>query len=393
MKPLDGIDVVSLGQIYNGPYCSLLLSYLGADVVKVEPPEGERVRQRDEEGLTPEAVMLNSSKRSITIDITTDRGKELLKSLVEKADILVENYSSGTMDRLDLGYKTLSKINPKLIYAHGSGYGEEGPYTKYPAMDLTVQSMSGIVHATGFEDGPPVKSGAQVADFMGGINLFGAVLAALYQREQTGNGQFVEAAMFDAVYPMMMSPIAATYRDRETPPRTGNRHSGLALSPYNIYTAEDGYIAIFCVNEKHWKSLTEVLERDDLRSDSRFESNAKRAQNMDEVDAIIEEWTADQSRDQIAEKLLTNGVPCGPVQTVEEVHNDPHLEQRGMVIEMEHPEFGPVRVPGLPLRLHDSDDPDIQPAPGIGEHNGEILRENLNLSDTEISELEDEGVI
>jgi len=260
-------------------------------------------------------------------------------------------------------------------------------------MDLTIQSMSGVVHSTGFEDGPPVKCGAQVADFMGGINLFAAVMTALYHRERTGDGQFVEAAMFDSVYPMLMSPISATYRENETPSRTGNRHSGLALSPYNIYQAADGYIAIFCVSEKHWQALAAVLDRDGLASNPRFESNQKRAQHMDELDSIVEDWTMDKTRDDIADILLENDVPCGPVQTVEEVHNDPHLEQRGMVQEVDHPEFGPVRVPGLPLRLQSSDEPDIKPAPGTGQHNEEILSEFLGLTENQLDQLVEEEVI
>lgn len=392
MRPLDGIDVVSLGQIYQGPYCALLLSYLGADVVKVEPPGGENVRSRDEEGFTPEAVMLNSGKRSVTLDLKTERGRELFRELARAADVVVENYAPGTAERLGIGYETLSAENHGLVYAHGSGYGEAGRYAGYPAMDLTVQAMGGVMDVTGFPEHPPVKAGVQVADFLGGIHLLAGVLAALYQRERTGEGQFVEVAMLDAIYPTLMSAVGAHYRAPDTPPRTGNRHSGLAISPYNVYETADGYLAIICVTERHWERLAALMDREDLAGDDRFGSNARRAANMEAIDEIVGEWAEDLRRDEAAAALLDAGVPCAPVRSVEEVLHDRHLEERGMVREIEHPAFGTIRVPGLPLRLHGADEPDVTPAPGPGEDGEEVLSE-LGLSPEEIRALREDGVI
>lgn len=392
MRPLDDVNVVSLGQIYNGPYCALLLAYLGADVVKVEPPGGENIRSRDEEGFTPEVVMLNSSKRSLTLDLKSDRGAELFRDLVGEADVLVENYAPGVMDRLGLGYETLSAENPELIYAHGSGYGESGRYTDYPAMDLTVQAMGGVMDVTGFPENPPVKAGVQVADFLGGVHLAAGVLSALYQRERTGEGQFVEVAMLDALYPTLMSSVAAYYRRPDAPPRTGNRHSGLAVSPYNVYETEDGYVAIICVNERHWERLTELMDRADLQDDPRFASNEQRAAQMDAVDELVGEWCSEWRRDDLADALLEAGVPCAPVKEHGEVIHDPHLADRGMVTEIDHPEFGPIRVPGLPIRLHDADGPEFDPAPGAGEDTEAVLR-SLGLSDDEIRRLREDDVV
>ena len=392
MRPLDDVNVVSLGQIYNGPYCALMLSYLGAEVVKVEPPGGENIRSRDEEGFTPEAVMLNSSKESVTLDLKSSRGKELFRGLVDRADVLVENYAAGVMDRLGLGYETLSENNPELIYAHGSGYGENGKYTDYPAMDLTVQAMSGVMDVTGYSENPPVKAGIQAADFVGGIHLAAGVLSALYQRERTGEGQFVEVAMFDALYPTLMSSLAAHYRYPDAPPRTGNRHSGLAVSPYNVYETDDGYVAIICVNERHWNRLTDLMDRDDLQDDPRFASNEARAENIDAVDQVIEEWTVSHERDQLADALLNAGVPSAPVKDVDEVIHDPHLEERGMVTEIDHPGFGTIRVPGLPINLSDADSATIEPAPAPGEDN-ETVFGALGYSSKEVADLEDDGVI
>jgi crotonobetainyl-CoA:carnitine CoA-transferase CaiB-like acyl-CoA transferase len=392
MRPLDDVSVVSLGQIYNGPYCALVLAYLGADVVKVEPPGGENIRSRDEEGMTPELVMLNSSKDSVVLDLKDDRGTELFRDLVREADVLVENYSTGTMDRLDLGYEALAEINPELIYASGSGYGESGPYTDYPAMDLTVQAMTGVMDVNGFPDNPPVKTGVQVADFMGGTHLAAAVLAALHQRDRTGEGQFVEVGMMEAVYPTLLSPMAAHYSTPDAPHRTGNRHSGLRISPYNVYEASDGYVAIICNAEHLWERLAGAIDRPELAEDPDFDSNEKRRKRMDEVDAIVEEWTTERTRDDAVDTLRRAGVPCAPVQTREEVLYDEHLEARGMIQEVEHPEAGTIRVPGLPMKLHGAEEPRIDVAEAAGASSREVLGE-LGITETELDRLEEAGVI
>jgi crotonobetainyl-CoA:carnitine CoA-transferase CaiB-like acyl-CoA transferase len=270
-RALDGVDVIDLGQVYHGPYASLMLAYLGANVIKVEPPFGEQLRDRVEPGEEPaELVMMNSSKQGITLDLSKDGGKEVFLDLVADSDVVIENFSTGTMEALDFGYERLNRVNPKLIYAHGSGFGERGPYKEYPAMDLTVQAMSGVTSVTGFEDQPPVKAGIAVADFMGGIHLAAGVLAALYQREFTGEGQYVEESMHDAVYPTLSSAVAAYYNESDAPQRTGNRHSGLNRAPYNVYEAMDGYVAIFCSTNDHWQQLLDVIGGSDLADEPRF---------------------------------------------------------------------------------------------------------------------------
>ncbi len=392
MRPLDDLSVVSLGQIYNGPYCALLLGYLGADVVKVEPPGGEQMRARDPAGMTPEVMMLNSSKDCIVLDLKTERGKALLCDLVVEADVLIENYSTGTMEDLDLGYDRLGDSNPELIYASASGYGEDGPYTDYPAMDLTVQAMTGVMDVTGYPDAPPVKAGAQIADFMAGVHLCVAILAALHQRDRTGDGQFVEVAMMEALYPTMTSPMAAHYTNPDAPPRTGNRHSGLRISPYNVYEAADGYVAIICVAEHHWERLATAMDRADLLEDGRFETNADRRDRMDEVDALVEAWTGVRSREEVVTTLREAGVPCAPVQERDEVLFDDHLDHRGMIREVEHPRHGTVRVPGLPMTLHAADGPVVEAAEAAGESTRDVLAD-LGLTDAELDGLVEDGVI
>lgn len=393
-QALDGLEVVDLGQIYNGAYCSLILSYLGANVTKVEPPFGEPLRSRVDEGEPPEFVMLNSNKDGITLNLKSDRGQELFKDLIRDADVLVENYAVGTMESFGLGYEALSEVNPSLIYAHASGFGDTGPKSDRLAMDLIVQAVGGIMDVTGFPDGPPVKTGIAAGDFLGGIHLAAGVLGALYQREQTGEGQFVEVGMYDAVYPSLLSQLGAYYKEDDVPPRTGNRHSGLAKCPYNAYETSDGYVTILCASNAHWQKLLEAIGREELKNEARLETNVKRLNHMDEVDSMIAEWTQERTRDQVEEELLEAGVPCGSVQTVEEVIHDPHLEERDMVKEIQHPAFGgSIRVPGSPIRLSESEMPEIQPSPTKGADNYDVLSEKLGLSEDEISELERDSII
>ena len=286
----DGVRVLELGQIYNGPYCGLLFAQLGADVIKVEPPGGEQLRFRSHQPIeSHEFVMLNSNKRSVVLDLKTDAGRQALLDLVETADVLIENFAPGTMERLQLGPARLLEHNPRLIVASGKGYGSTGPYAHMSAMDITVQAMSGSAAATGEPDGPPTKAGAAFVDFSGGIHLFGAISAALFQRERTGRGQIVEVSMHDTIYPMLASSLGGLHNhpDRQLPERTGNRHSGMALAPYNIYEASDGWIAIICISERHWRGVATALGRPELIDDPRFRTEKDRVANIDAVDEEV----------------------------------------------------------------------------------------------------------
>ncbi|MFB6311418.1 MAG: CaiB/BaiF CoA transferase family protein [Salinirussus sp.] len=392
-RALDGIDVIDLGQVYHGPYCGLMLSYLGADVVRIEPPDGEPLRGRVESGEPGPLVFLNSSKDGITLNLKRDRGKELLRELADEADVLIENFGVGTMDGLDLGYESLSERNPELVYAHGSGYGEHGPYRDLPAMDLTVQAMGGVMDVTGFPDAPPTKAGIAVSDFLGGIHLTAGILAALYQREFTGEGQFVEVSMHDTVFPTLASPLGSKFEGREAPPRTGNRHSGLAQCPYNVYAVENGYVAIFCIRDRHWDALVELFDRSELATDPRYETNTERSKRIDEVDGMVSEWVGNCDRDDLVDRLQSAGVPCAPVKELDEVAADPHLRERGMIEELDHPDFGTIPVPGPPIRLSESKAPDVEPAPTKGEHNEQVYSERFGLTQAEIEALDADGVI
>jgi crotonobetainyl-CoA:carnitine CoA-transferase CaiB-like acyl-CoA transferase len=370
MRPaFDGIRVLELGQIYNGPYCGLLLAQLGADVIKIEPPGGEPLRFRSHQSSeSHEFVMLNSNKQSVVLDLKTGAGRRALLDLVESADVLIENFAAGTMDRLQLGAERLLRHNPRLIVASGKGYGSTGPYAHMSAMDITVQAMSGSASATGDPDGPPTKSGAAFVDFSGGIHLFGAISAALFQRERTGRGQIVEVSMHDTIYPMMASSLGGLHNnpDRELPERTGNRHSGMAVAPYNIYPASDGWLAIICISERHWHGVATALGRRELIDDPRFHTEKDRVTNIDDVDEEVSSVTRTRPRADLVRDLQGAGVPCAPVKSIREVDTDEHLIQRGMIQFVEHPTRGRVPVPGCPLRLSDSPVAPLRAAPPLG---------------------------
>lgn len=394
-RPLADVRVLDLGQIYQGGYCGMLLSYMGADVVKVEPPWGENVRTRSEDGKPPQLQFLNPNKRGITVNLKSDRGRELLRELAGEADVLFENYSTGKMDSLGVGYDTLREANPGLIYAHGSGYGDDGPYAEYPAMDLTVQAMSGVMNTTGFPDGPPVKSGPAVCDFVGSLHLVAGIVSALYERERTGEGQYVEVGMFDAMYPTLASPVSAWTNRSDAPARTGNRHSGLAIAPYNAYEVEDGYVTIICIAERHWESLARLMGREDLIGVEKYSTKYRRAEHIDEIDAYVREWLDGRKKEAVVADLLDADVPCAAVKTVEELVDDPHLRHRGMLNYLPNQTDGrdEIPVPGMPIQYSGSEPPEVTPAPGLGEHTEEVLDELLSYAPSDVERLRDEDAL
>lgn len=388
-RPLEGVRVLDLGQIYQGGYCGLLLSYLGAEVIKVEPPWGENVRSRSEDGKPPQVQYLNSNKRGITLDLKSESGKQALADLAEKADILFENFTTGKMDELGVGYDTLKTVNPELIYAHGSGYGDFGPYADYPAMDLTVQAMSGVMNTTGFPDGPPVKAGPAVCDFISALHLLVGILGALYQRNRTDEGQYVEVGMFDCMYPTLASPVSSHVSEDDSPPRTGSQHSGLSIAPYNAYEVEDGYIAIICIAERHWEALAELMDREDLIGKDGYTSKVERAERIDKIDAIIQGWLTGRNKEDVIDLLLDTNIPCAPIQTVESIVDDPHLRERNMINDLPNQGEGrdTVPVPGMPIKFSDSEEPEVTQAPLLGEHTEEVLAEIAGYDGDTIDEL------
>ena len=260
-------------------------------------------------------------------------------------------------------------------------------------MDLTIQAMGGIMHTTGFPDNPPVKAGPAISDFLGGIHLATGILGALVQRERTGEGRYVEVGMLDTVYPTLASPLATWVKEADLPPRTGNQHSGMAIAPYNVFAVEDGYLAIICVAERHWETLTELMGRPELKDDERFQSKLTRAQHVEEIDEIVHEWLEGRTQDETVELLLENNIPTAPVQSIEEIVEDPHLKHREMLNYLPNKGKGrdEIPVPGSPIKYPESDKPDVTDSPTVGEHTSEVLSDVAGYSQDEIAELDEKG--
>ncbi|MEK7876470.1 MAG: CoA transferase [Pseudomonadota bacterium] len=395
--PLSGVTVIDLGQIYQGPYAGLLLAKAGADVIKLEPPAGEAARARAPSGKSTSLpmAMLNSNKRDITLNLKTERGRELFKALAKRADVVLENFAPGVMERLGVGFSALHEINPRLIYASGSGYGLSGPDRDSLAMDVTVQAASGMMSITVFPDGPPMKAGPTVVDFTSGTHLYAGIVTALYEREHTGIGRLVEVSMQECVYPMLATNLGAYYNSggKKVPQRTGNLHGGLALVPHNVYPAKDGHVALQCVIEEHWTKLLHAMGREDLKDDPRFASNARRIENQAATDALVAAWMAQHGKLEIFEITRRHRIPCAAVRDVAEVMNDCHMHERGALEWIDHPELGRIVVPTTPQRLHGASKVPTVPSPRLGEHNAEIYGGWLGLSLAEIAELKHGGVI
>ena len=392
--PLEGVKVLDLGQIYNGPYAGFLMAHAGADVIKVEPLTGEVLRQRGGGQVPLSFSMLNTNKRGIAIDLKKNEGKKLLLDLAGEADVLLENFAPGAMERLGLGIDLFLDSNPGLIYASGSGYGLSGPQKNNLAMDLTVQAIGGIMSINGPETGPPMKAGAAICDFVGGVHLYAGIVTALYEREKTGLGGVVEVAMQEAIYPVLTSNIASLHKNKwKQPARRGNKHPTQGSAPYNVYETNDGYIAIICVKDAHWLSLLKVIAREDLMTDQRFKTQALRATNEEVVDEIVENWTKTKTKDQAAELLKTNKIPAAPVRNLEEVTQDEHMHERGMLNNINHPTMGDVVLPKSPIRFHKTPESEINIEPTIGQHTREVLVEWLQISGKKVDTLLGAGVI
>ena len=391
--PLSGVVVLDLGQIYQGPYAGFLAAQAGAEVIKIDPRHGEPLRRRTQgSGASVPLAMLNANKRGVTLDLKHRDGKRLLCDMVRRADVLIENFAPGVMDRLELGFERLRGINPRLVYASGTGYGLSGPDRDNLAMDLTVQAYSGMMSVTGFADRAPVKAGPAVADFMSGTHLYAAIVTALLQRERTGEGRLVEVSMQEAVYPSMASNIGM-YFDTGTAPRTDNRHGGLSVAPYNVYATKDGHVAIITVTEAHWRNLLTAMDRADLVDDANFASNQARIARIDEVDALVQAWTRDRTRDEVFALARRHGVPAAPVRELGEVIIDAHMHERGMLRWIDHPELGRVAMPGSPLRFQGAPPPTYAFGPALGEHNQAVYVDWLGIDENEFARLSRENVI
>ena len=387
--PLDGITVLDLGQIYQGPYAGFLLSMAGARVIKIEQTRGEPLRARGDS--LPYAA-LNSSKEAVTLDLKSSEGREMFLGLAASADVVLVNYAPGVPEKLGIDAESLWKVNPQLVFAHASGFGLSGPDSAQTAMDITVQAHMGPMSVTGHPDQPPVKAGVAFVDFLGGAHLYGAIVSALFDAQRTGKGRLVETSMAEATYHTLCSNMLSWHQTGASP-RTGNKHAAMGVAPYDVYQCSDGHVALISVTNRHWRSVLEVIGREDLLTDPRFRHNTDRAAHMGAVDELVEEWTRQRSREDVASLLGAAGVPIAVVRNVEEVVKDQHLIERQFLQWVSHPTLGEIPLPHSPLRFHGSTLRELDLFHAIGEDNESVYGEFLDLTAAEIEALRERGVV
>jgi crotonobetainyl-CoA:carnitine CoA-transferase CaiB-like acyl-CoA transferase len=392
--PLDGIKVIDLTRVLAGPFATQSLGDLGAEILKIEPPgRGDETRHFPPflGGESHYFLGVNRNKKSLVIDLQREEGKEILRRLVATADILVENYRPGVMDRLGLGYAALAEINPRLIYCAISGFGLSGPLRDKPSFDIVTQALSGALSINGERGHMPVKLGIPLGDMVGGVFGPMAILAALHERTRTGKGRLIDISLYDGLIGMLGYFAQLAFITGNDPPPMGSSHPNIV--PYGSFPASDGSIIIAVLSESFWGKLCDVLERPDLAADPRFANPTGRRDHRDELDQTIAEITRTRSVAEWEKRLAEADVPHAPVLGVTAALAHPHAQARDMVVTADHAAIGPIRVVGRPVKFPGAAQPPITAPPSFGQHTAAVLRDDLGYSTAEIERLRDIGVI
>ena len=377
---LEGLLVLDLTRVLVGPYATMILADLGADVIKLEMPvtgDDSRTFPPHVNGESAYFMSLNRNKRSMTLNLKSTEGKEVFLNMVKKVDILVENFRPGTMEKLGIGYETLIEENPRLIYAAASGFGHSGPYSKRPAYDAVVQAMGGIMSITGQPGGPPTRVGTSIGDITAGLFATIGILAALAHREKTGFGQKVDVAMLDSQVAILENAIARYTAAGEVPEPIGNRHP--AITPFEPFATKDGQLMIAVGNDALWSKFCKAIKRDELRDDPRFMTNPLRTANHNELRSFLAATLAEKTTGQWRKIFDRDGIPNGPINSVDQVINDPQVIAREMIVEVDHPVAGKTSLPGIPIKLSATPGTIREPAPLLGEHTAEVLQRCFRL--------------
>ncbi|HEX2282153.1 MAG TPA: CoA transferase [Thermomicrobiales bacterium] len=379
--PLEGVRVVDLTRVMSGPYCTMMLGDMGADVIKIERPEkGDDTRVWgppfvERPGVPRESayyLSVNRNKRSIELDLKSDEGKEILWKLIDSGDVLVENFSPGTMNRLGLSHENVLARNPKMVYCSISGFGQTGPASQRPAYDLIIQGMSGMMSVTGPPDGP-TKMGVPIADIACGMFGAFAIVSALFHQQRTGKGQYIDTSMLGGQVALLSYQAAIYFATRQVPPSTWNAHP--IVAPYQTFPTRDGFVNIAVGNDGLWAKFTATMGLDDYRDDPRFADNEGRITNLPELAGVIENAFSAWTTADVVSTLDAAGVPSGPIYTLPEVFNDSQAQHMGMERTLEHPTLGEISTTGFPFTMSESDPEMRLPPPLLGEHTEEILRE------------------
>jgi crotonobetainyl-CoA:carnitine CoA-transferase CaiB-like acyl-CoA transferase len=394
IKPLSGIRVLDLTRVLAGPFCSMILADMGADVIKVEEPgKGDDTRSWPPftGGEATYFLSVNRNKKSITLNLKSPAARTIFQDLVRKSDVVLENFRPGTMEKLGLGYATLSRLNRKLIYCAVSGFGESGPEAGRAGYDLIVQAESGVMDITGFADGPPVKMGTSIADLVAGMSAAHGVSLALLARHRTRRGQKVELGMLDAMAALLTYQAGIYWGTGRTPARRGNEHPSIV--PYEVFKAADAYLTLGVANNSLWQRCCTAMDRPDLISDPRFATESARVENRAVVVPLLNEILGERSADEWMKRFEAAGVPAGRIRTVPEVCESAHLKARGMIQHLQHPSAGAITVMGVPIKLHATPGEVKTPPPTLGQHTDQVLRTVLKLKPAQIQKLRDEGAL
>ena len=376
MQLLQGICVLDLSRVLAGPYCTMVLGDLGADVIKVESPQGDETRGWGPpfvEGESAYYLCINRNKRSIVVDFKTDEGREILHKLIKKSDVLVENFRPGTLRRFSLDYDSASSINPNLIYCSITGFGQTGPLRDRPGYDFMIQAMGGLMSITGEPDGEPMKVGVAVADLFAGQNAVIAILVALQARTQIGKGQHLDISLFDSQVAMLANVASNYLISGNLPRRYGNAHASIV--PYQSFQASDAWFIVAVGNDKQFEKLCEVIGKKELGNDIRFTTNADRVKYRQELIAILKPIFLERTASEWLSALEDVGIPCGPINTLDQVFAEPQVEAREMLIHMQHSEIGDLRLVSSPLKFGNTPVHYRLPPPRLGEHTDEVMRE------------------
>ncbi len=393
--PLDGTLVVDLTRVLSGPYCSMLLADMGARVIKIEQPgRGDDTRAWGPpfvEGESAYFLSVNRNKQSLTLNFKAPEGRRILDRLLDRADVLVENFRPGTLDRMDLGYASVADRLPRLVYCSISGFGQTGPQRQRPGYDAVVQAESGLMSITGANDGPPYRLGVAITDIVAGMFAAQGITLALLARARTGRGQQVDIAMLDAAAALLTYQAGIYFGTGRSPERMGNRHP--TIMPYETFEASDGELVVAVGNDEQWKVFCAAIELPNLAEETRFATNRERVSRYDELRPILSDRFRARSAAAWIDTLTRVGIPCGSVRTVDEALNDPQILAREMVQQLHHPVVGPVSVLGVPVKLSDTPGRVVTPPPVLGEHTDLVLGSDLGLSGEEIDRLRGDGVI
>ncbi|QBI18572.1 CoA transferase [Egibacter rhizosphaerae] len=392
--PLEHLRVLDLTQAMAGPFCTMILGDMGADVVKIEPPSGEVSRRamgfKGKGDDTAAFIAINRNKRSLTLDLKSEEGRELFYALAREADVICENFRPGVTSRLGIDPDTIHGINPRLVYASISGFGQTGPHSQRAGFDLIAQGMAGVMSITGEPGGDPVKSGIPLSDLGAGLYCAFGVLSAVMVAERTGRGQAIDTSLFEAALSLGIWETAELWTTGRVPQPTGSAHR--LTAPYQAYRTSDGYLTVGGNNHKLWVSFCEAIGRHDFIEDERFATNEDRMANRQELEHEVEAVLQKRTTEEWMEVMGEHGVPAGPIYNYAEVFEDPHTIERGMLEQYEHPVEGTVNTLGLPLKLSETPGAIRRHAPLVGEHTAEVLRE-VGVDDERLAALRQSEVV